>query len=65
MKTKYALVILIIGFAVGFVGALFKIMHWPLGNILLTTAIFLQIIGCLTFLYKLVTYPKIKDFLNW
>lgn len=65
MKTKHALIILIIGFVVGLAGALLKIMHWPYGNTILTIATFLQVTGCLILLYKLVTYPKIKDFLNW
>jgi hypothetical protein len=65
MKTKYALIILIVGFVISFIGVLFKLMHWPYASIMLITSTFLQVIGSIILLYKLVTYPKIKDFLNW
>lgn len=64
MKAKHALIILVIGFAAGIVGAVLKIMHWPYGNIVLISSLFLQAIGCVFLLYKLLTYSKIKDFLN-
>lgn len=65
MKTKHALIILVIGFVISFVGALFKLMHWPFASVMLTVATILQVIGIIILLYKLVTYPKLKDFLNW
>lgn len=65
MKVKHALIILVVGFAVSTFGALLKIMHWPGANVLLTVATVLQAVGWLTLLVKLVTYPKIKDFLDW
>jgi len=64
MKAKHALIILIIGFVASAFGAMLKIMHWPGANITLTVATVLQVIGWLLLLYKLVTYPKIKDFLT-
>jgi hypothetical protein len=65
MKTKYALIILIVGFIVSFIGALFKLMHWPYASVLLIASTFLQVVGTIILLYKLVTHPKIKEFLNW
>jgi hypothetical protein len=65
MKVKYALMILIVGFAVSVIGALFKVMHWPYAGALLITATLMQVVGSIVLVYKLLTYPKIKDFLNW
>lgn len=64
MKAKYALIILIVGFALSIIGAMFKIMHWPFASDMLMVSTAMQVIGCITLLYKLVTYPKIKDFLD-
>lgn len=65
MKIKHALVIFILGFLINLIGALFKIMHWPFANILLVVATFLEVAGGILFLVKILTHPKIKDFLNW
>ena len=65
MKTKHALIIFALGFIFSLIGALFKLMHWPSANIILLTSTILQVSGTLIFIYKLATYPKIKDFLNW
>lgn len=64
MKTKHALVVLVIAFLVVLAGALFKIMHWPLGNELLILGLSLKVIGVILLLYKLLTHSKFKDFLN-
>ncbi len=64
MKTKHALVVLVIAFLVVLVGALAKIMHWPLGNELLILGLSLKVIGVILLLYKLLTHSKFKDFLN-
>lgn len=65
MKTKHALIVFILGFIISLIGALFKIMHWPLANILLVLATFLEVVVGVLFLIKLLTHPKAKDFLNW
>jgi len=45
-------------------GGLFKIMHRQGADTILTIAAILKIAGALLFLYKLVTYPTWKEFLN-
>jgi len=68
MKTKHTLVVLAIGFILIIIGALFKIIHFEIGflngNLLLTIGMFFEIFGSISFLYKLFTHPKFKDFLN-
>jgi hypothetical protein len=64
MKVKHAITLLVLGYCLDFLGALFKITHRPDANIILTVAAFLKIGGALLFLYKLTNYPKIKEFLN-
>lgn len=68
MKTKHTLIILGIGLLLTFVGAVLKITHMEIGpvngNNLLTIAMFIEVIGGILFLYKLLTHKKFKDFLN-
>jgi hypothetical protein len=64
MKTKHTIILLILGYCLDFLGGLFKILHHQGADSILTVAAILKISGALLFLYKLVTYPKWKDFLN-
>jgi len=64
MKTKHAIIIFVFGYLISLIGALFKITHWGYGNLLLSIGSILKTVGGLIFLYKLITYPKMKDFLN-
>lgn len=64
MKAKHAIILLILGYCLDFIGGLLKILHSAEANITLTIAAALKVLGALLFLYKLLTYPKIKDFLE-
>ena len=68
MKTKHALIIFLIGFLISIFGALFKIIHWSFGpitgNIILAIGSIFETIGVVLLLYKLLTSPKSKEFLN-
>jgi hypothetical protein len=64
MKTKHTIILLVFGCCLDFPGGLFKIMHRQGADTILTVAAILKIAGGLLSLYKLVTYPKWKDFLN-
>ncbi len=64
MKAKYAIIILVLGWCFNIVGAFMKITHWPGANELLAFGVILEVIGAILLLYKLVTYSKIRDFLN-
>lgn len=65
MKAKYALTLLVLGFCLDFLGAIQKIMHYPSANTILYVAALLKVLGALVLHYKLTTYPKFKDFMNW
>jgi hypothetical protein len=65
MKTKHAILIFLLGFLTNVGGTFLKIMHFPNANIFLTIGFAIKIIGAILFLYKLFTYPKFKDFMNW
>jgi hypothetical protein len=65
MKTKHAITLLVLGYCFDFVGALLKITHSPDADTLLTVGAVLKVAGGLLFLYKILTYPKFKDILNW
>ena len=62
MKAKHAVSILVFGYCLDFIGALFKILHTTEADMTLTAAAILKVVGALLFLYKLTNYPKIKDF---
>ena len=64
MKAKNAITLLVLGYCFDFIGALFKILHYPEANTILTIAAVLKVLGALLFLYKVTNYPKIKEFLN-
>ena len=65
MKMKHAVIIFVFGLFLDFIGALFKIMHYPNADALLIIGTVLKVLGGLLFLYKLLTHPKAKEFLNW
>jgi hypothetical protein len=65
MKTKHALLLIAFGFCLDFAGGLLKIMHHPRAELLFIMATILKVIGVLLFVYKLITYPRTKNFMNW
>lgn len=64
MKVKHAIIIFGLGFCFDLIGVLFKILHLSHAGTLLIIGTVLKVLGGLLFLYKLLTHPKFKDFLN-
>jgi len=62
---KNAVVVWLTGFIIFFIGAIFKIQHWPFAGYIMTFGMLLETIGLILFAYKLYKYPKIKEFLNF
>jgi hypothetical protein len=69
MKTRYILILFIIGFIVTTIAQLLRLAHWHLwmlnGNLLFLIGTFIEIIAAVLFLYKLFVHPKFKDFLDF
>ncbi|HEX8563219.1 MAG TPA: gliding motility protein GldL [Flavobacterium sp.] len=65
MKTKHAVIVFVLGMLLACVGALMKIMHWPGANMVLTVATVLEVVGGVVFLAKILSNPKVKEFMNW
>ncbi len=65
MKIKHAILLFALGYCFDFIGAFERIMHTIYANPLLMIGMILKVLGLIVFLYKLLTYPKAKDFLNW
>ncbi|AII53547.1 GldL-related protein [Hymenobacter sp. APR13] len=65
MKIKHFLALLFLGFCVDFVGALFKIQHWAGADLLLISGMALKALGVVGLLLKLLTHPKLREYLNW
>ena len=68
MKAKYAIFVFLAGFLLNLMGAWLKITHLSFGTIngnsCLTIGSVLQSLGIVLIIYKVLTYPKFKDFLN-
>ncbi|MCU7551171.1 hypothetical protein OCK74_18770 [Chitinophagaceae bacterium LB-8] len=65
MKTKHAITLLVLGYCLDLIGAFQKLMHHPQAGTIFIVAACLKVLGALLFFYKLLTYPKFKDFFNW
>jgi len=65
MKSKHAIILLALGFCLDFFGAVRKIMHAPGADTIFIIATVMKIFGVLILVYKITTYPKTKDFMNW
>ncbi|AYN02240.1 hypothetical protein MQX03_02195 [Chryseobacterium aahli] len=68
MKAKYAIFVFLAGFLLNLLGAWLKITHLSFGamngNLCLTIGSILQSIGIVLIIFKVLKYPKFKDFLN-
>lgn len=65
MKAKHAISLLVLGYCIDFIAAVRKITHSADAEFLFYAAAVLKILGGLLLLYKLFTYPKFRDFMNW
>lgn len=65
MKTRHAIILAIFGMCLDVIGSLLKILHLPGADEILTLAAALEVAGGLIFLIKLLTNPKLKEFLDW
>lgn len=65
MKTRHAVILVILGLCLDILGALFKILHLPGADQMLIVAAMFQVSGGLLFLIKLLTNPKLQEFLDW
>ena len=61
MKAKHALVLIVIGYCLNFVGGLLKIMHTREADVVLVIAAIFLILGILLFFLKITKYPKFKS----
>jgi len=64
MKVKHIIIIFLIGIVFMTFGALFKIMHWPGGSMIITISSTLKVIAGLLAIWKVLTMDKFKEFLN-
>ena len=64
LKNKYIIIIFLVGFIVTRLGALYKLNSHPIGGMLLTIGLLLQIIACILGVIKLLTIKEVRNFLN-
>jgi hypothetical protein len=58
-KYKIPLILLILGMAITIIGALFKLMHWPMANVLLFIGLICEAVGLIMLISR--TMRKLKD----
>ena len=64
MKYKHLIAIYLIGTAIGIVGALFKLMHWPYAGIMLALSSAIQVAAVVGGVVKVLNDNDAKSFLN-
>ena len=64
MTARGAIVLLLVGFVVSIIGALFKIQHWPHSTAVLIASSLMQTIAVIVLAIKVSGYPGFKDFLD-
>jgi len=64
MKAKHAIALVIIGYCLEFIGSFFRIVHRPGADLAFLVALVLKVVGALILLFKIISYPKFRDFMN-
>lgn len=64
MTARGAIVLLLFGLAIGIVGNLFRLQHWPYAGALTIGATTIQAIAVFVLMVKVSRYPGLKDFLD-
>lgn len=64
MKLKHALMVWLTGFTISVLGSIFKLESFSFASEVLLAGMLLQMLGGILILYKLITHPKVQDFLN-
>jgi len=65
MKVKHAIILLALGLCLDFVAAVMKILHWQGADLMFFVTLIIKVTGVLVLASKILTYGKLKDFLNW
>lgn len=65
MKIKAALLILVFGYVIEFIGAWMKVTHQEFADIALGISALLKVTGLLLLTFFLLAHPKVKAFLNY
>ncbi|HNR53997.1 MAG TPA: gliding motility protein GldL [Flavobacteriales bacterium] len=64
MTARGAIVLLLLGLAIGIVGNMFRLQHWPYAGALTIGATTIQAIAVFVLIIKVSRYPGFKDFLD-
>lgn len=64
MKLKHALILLGIAYCFEFIGAWMKLTHQRLADSALLITTIMKVVAVIIIVIKIVTHPKLKEFLN-
>lgn len=64
MKAKHTIILIAIGFALGYLGSLNHVFGRSQANILLTLGVILKVVGILWLAYKVISYEGFRKFMN-
>ncbi len=65
MKTRYTIMLIILGIGIVILGGLVKILHLTGADQLLTIGVIIETVGWLLFFIKALRNPKLKEMLDW
>lgn len=65
MKVKHTIFLIAAGYILEVLGAFMKIMHRASADTVFVCSTILILAGIMLLAYKIITYPKFRDFMNW
>lgn len=64
MKAKHTIILIALGFAIGYLGTLPGIFGRSAANVLLILGTLLKVLGILWLAYKVISYEGFRKFMN-
>jgi hypothetical protein len=64
MKAKYTILLIAIGFCLGYLGEQMRLMHWQGWNTVLLMSTILKVIGVLWLAFKVLSYDGFRRFME-
>ena len=64
MKIKFSLWLLVVGYAMDFIGAWMKIVHRPHADFMLAVSAIVKVVALFSLIYFLLSHPRVKEFLE-
>lgn len=64
MKAKHAILLIAVGFCLGYIGTLSQLLHRRELSFLFILAVLCKVAGCLLLAFKVIQYDGFRKFMN-